>query len=357
MKRKKYSYDWRMADQVFSKHKGSVFSCFSGGGGSSLGYLLSGYDVIGANEIDPKMLQTYHLNIQSTYTYNEPIQRMVERREFPKPLYNLDILDGSPPCSSFTLGGTRESDWGKEKYFKEGQVKQVLDTLFFDFIALAKKLQPKVVVAENVKGILLGSAQQYVKKIHSDLKEAGYITQHFLFDSSTMGVPQKRERVFFVALRNDLATPFLKKHGFFEMVPEFVLPRTEQQIPYKQFEDTEATEGCVYIPPLVYKYWPKVSPGQSFARVHEKKMLPSYYKIDRNRVLATIDAMTNGSGPYNQDVCRNLTLKELCNAGTFPTDYNFGDLHPKYVVGMSVPPLMIAKIADAVYSQWLRKIK
>ena len=75
----------------------------------------------------------------------------------------MDILDGSPPCSTFSIAGNREKDWGKEKKFREGQSAQVLDTLFFDFIALARVLQPKVVVAENVKGLLMGSAIDYIK--------------------------------------------------------------------------------------------------------------------------------------------------------------------------------------------------
>lgn len=87
----------------------------------------------------------------------------------------MDILDGSPPCSTFSLSGNREKDWGKEKVFREGQTAQVLDTLFFDFIALAKALQPKVVIAENVKGLLMGNAIDYVRRIYKDFEDAGFI--------------------------------------------------------------------------------------------------------------------------------------------------------------------------------------
>lgn len=105
-------------------------------------------------------------------------------RELPPDLYNLDILDGSPPCSTFSIAGNREKDWGKEKKFREGQSAQILDTLFFDFIALARVLQPKVVVAENVKGLLMGSAIDYVRRIYKDFDNAGYYCQHFLLDAS-----------------------------------------------------------------------------------------------------------------------------------------------------------------------------
>ena len=137
-------------------------------------------------------MAAYVENHNPKYSFLEPIQNFKLRNDLPEELYNLDILDGSPPCSSFSISGNREADWGKEKKFREGQAEQILDTLFFDFIDLAKKLQPKVVVAENVKGLLQGDAKSYVLKIYEDFDAAGYMVKHFLLDSSTMGVPQKR---------------------------------------------------------------------------------------------------------------------------------------------------------------------
>lgn len=158
----KLNYNWNLKDAIFTKDKGKVFSCFSCGGGSTMGYKLAGFDVIGCNEIDPKMMEVYIENHKPKFPFLEGIQSFKNRNDLPNELYNLDILDGSPPCSSFSMAGSREKDWGKEKKFREGQAEQVLDTLFFDFIDLAKKIQPKVVVAENVKGMLLGNAKQYV---------------------------------------------------------------------------------------------------------------------------------------------------------------------------------------------------
>jgi len=196
-----FNYNWKLSDGYTSKgienHKSKVFSCFSCGGGSTMGYKLAGYDVIGALDIDHKMMEVYRENHKPKYSFIESITTFKDRDDLPKELFNLDILDGSPPCSSFSMAGNRDKDWGKKKKFREGQSEQVLDTLFFDFIDLAKRLQPKIVVAENVKGIIQGSAKEYVKKIYSDLDEAGYYVQHFLLDASKMGVPQRRERVFF----------------------------------------------------------------------------------------------------------------------------------------------------------------
>lgn len=115
-----FPYKWTLNDAVFTKDKGKVFSCFACGGGSTMGYKLAGFDVLGCNEIDPKMIEVYKANHNPKYAYLEPIQTFKLREDLPQELYELDILDGSPPCSSFSMAGNREKDWGKEKVFREG---------------------------------------------------------------------------------------------------------------------------------------------------------------------------------------------------------------------------------------------
>ena len=165
-----------------------------------MGYKLAGFDVIGCNEIDPRMNKVYVANHHPRLNYLCDIREMVTK-ELPAELYNLDVLDGSPPCSSFSICGAREDGWGKKKKFREGQAEQVLDTLFFDFIALAKRLQPKIVIAENVKGLIMGEAAQYVGRIGQAFEDAGYTATLTLCNGKYMGLPQMRERTFFVAIR------------------------------------------------------------------------------------------------------------------------------------------------------------
>lgn len=110
---KEITYNWTLKDAQFTKDKGTVFSCFSCGRGSTMGYKLAGYDVIGCNEIDPRMISIYRENHNPKYSFCEPIQEFKKRKYLPKELYNLDILDGSPPCSSFSISGNRAKDWNK----------------------------------------------------------------------------------------------------------------------------------------------------------------------------------------------------------------------------------------------------
>ena len=109
----KFDYRWTLADANFTKDKGKVFSCFACGGGSSMGYKLAGFDVIGCNEIDNRMMYIYCQNHNPKFPFLEPIQTFKERTDLPPELFNLDILDGSPPCSTFSTAGSREEAWGK----------------------------------------------------------------------------------------------------------------------------------------------------------------------------------------------------------------------------------------------------
>jgi DNA (cytosine-5)-methyltransferase 1 len=351
-------YNWKLSEANFTKDKGKVFSCFACGGGSTMGYKLAGFDVIGHNDIDPKMVEVYKENHKPKYSYLESITTFAKRKDLPKELYELDILDGSPPCSSFSMAGNREKDWGKEKKFREGQELQVLDTLFFDFIDLAKELQPKVVVAENVKGLLLGEAKKYVIEIYKAFDEAGYTCQHFLLDASKMGVPQRRERVFFICLRKDLSPKFMESVDMFTELPKIELEFNENEIPFKEFKEKNNTE---YLVSDFYKtLWEKRELGDS-----------SFAEIN-GRVRGKESTGFGTNFLYDYKVCGTLTTKKDCYClfdeprytsdfeskcvGSYPQNYNFLKIKPHYLIGMSVPPLMTGKIAEQIHKQWLSHI-
>jgi DNA (cytosine-5)-methyltransferase 1 len=321
-----------------------------------MGYKLAGFDVIGCNEIDPKMAEAYKTNHNPKYCFVEPIQTFKLRNDLPEELYNLDILDGSPPCSSFSIAGAREEDWGKEKKFREGQTEQVLDTLFFDFIDLAEKLKPKIVVAENVKGLLLGEAKSYVLKILESFDKAGYYCNYWLLNSSIMGVPQKRERVFFLAIRKDLAEPFLQQIDMFTLAPNINLSFNEKSILWGEIIDKEnKTETLSEMASFL---WEKRKDGDtdlSDISLRERNILSGFNAkfLYQNKVANTI---TGSDQCVLFDFKRNRNKQELCDCGTYPHDYNFLNNKPDYLIGMSVPPVMIAQIALRIYEEWLSKI-
>lgn len=351
MAQHKFPYKWELKTANFTKDKGKVFSCFACGGGSTMGYKLAGFDVIGCNEIDPKMMAAYIANHNPKYPFLEPIQTFKNRQDLPDELFHLDILDGSPPCSSFSMAGNREKDWGKEKKFREGQAEQVLDTLFFDFIDLAKRLQPKVVVAENVKGLLLGDAQKYVNDILAAFNDAGYYVGYKLLDASKMGVPQRRERVFFYGIRKYLY------HGdfcdLFRSEPQLDLEFCEREIVFGQIQSGEHHQIQATLHDA-YDYC-MINKTADFAQFYEtqegKRKYFNTRLIFQDRICDTIKGGCTHVIAGTKGWINDGELK-LC--GTYPQDYDFQGNKPSYLIGMSVPPVMTAQIATRIWEQWLK---
>lgn len=352
----KFDYRWTLKDARFAKDKGKVFSCFACGGGSTMGYKLAGFDVIGCNEIDHRMMSAYRQNHDPEFSFLEPIQAFKDRTDLPPELYDLDVLDGSPPCSTFSVAGSREKAWGKMKHFREGQAAQVLDTLFFDFIGLAKKLQPKVVVAENVKGLLLGAAKDYVRRIYEGFEDAGYHCRHWLLDASKMGVPQRRERVFFVCLRKDLAAPFLVMQDLFDEVPILDLDFNETPIMFGQVAEYSGAEITSRKMRLL---WDARKDGDGNQGDANKRLFGKGSNFNRayaypDRICPTLTSQREGVLHFMQP--KLLGKSEICSISSFPQDYDFCGQPPHYVCGMSVPPVMMAQVASRIWEQWLSKI-
>jgi len=310
-----------------------------------MGYKLAGFDVIGNCECDKAINKVYVRNFHPRFNYEMPIQKMVEEN-LPEELYNLDVLDGSPPCSTFSMAGEREENWGKKKRFREGQTEQVLDDLFFEFIKLVGRIRPKVVIAENVKGLIQGKAKGYVNLIVKRFDELGYKVQIFLLNSASMGVPQKRERVFFVCSRKDLALPNLK------------LDFKENPILYGEYKDDDFKK--LNPSSLTYRRWSRRadcddSIGDTVARTEGGKIsgfTTPYVKDNK-----TPSTLTAGTTPIRFDVPGYMSDRDILLTQSFPLDYDFGGQPVQYLCGMSVPPVMMKKLAKQVQIQLLDLIE
>jgi len=361
-----FPYNWKLSNGFpasgIDYHGLTVFTCFAGGGGSSMGYKLAGYNVIGFNEIDEKQANCYEQNLgKIEFRYLEDIRKFRTRKNLPKELFNLDILDGSPPCTSFSIAGNREKDWGKEKKFREGQVLQTLDDLLFEYIKLGKRLMPKVILLENVKGLILGNAIKYLAQICIFLNKMGYYTIWRVLNSKNMGVPQARERIFLLALRKDLVSqnniPLI---GMLNPEPKINLQFNNQIIPFSKIDEgidalkkPSSRKLALDIGTKTRTLWDKTKPGNSFAKVTQGSFFNSI-KIHPNLPLPTI---TGSCHLLHYNIPRKLSDNELKLGGTFPIDYDFMKYRNDYIIGMSVPPVMITQIAHRIYEQWLSKIK
>jgi DNA (cytosine-5)-methyltransferase 1 len=334
---------WNLKDLKAPDHDAPiVFSCFAGGGGSSMGYKLAGFKTLGYCEIDDEMSHLYDVNLGHDYMFRfkTPIQELVKR---PGLLNEIqpDVLDGSPPCSSFSMAGSREDAWGEEKVFREGQKSQILDDLFFHFIDVADKLKPNFVVAENVTGMLVGKAKGYIKIIRQRFEECGYKVQLFELNASKMGVPQARRRLFFVARRSDL--PLGPINFSF----------TEPVIPLIKAITGRSADGAKHLTKKMLTEWYKTPLGSSSEKYFQ------LVKPDPWKPCPTVTSQCQDAGAT---VChptepRKFSTDELIALQSFPDDYQFGSMNAGYVMGMSVPPLMMQRVATEILRQWILPLR
>lgn len=344
---KSNDWKWYMSTDYPPKNGLKVFSCFACGGGSTMGYKLAGCDVIGDCEIDKRMNDVYIANHHPKYNYLMDIRDFNTLNDLPQELYDLDILDGSPPCTTFSMAGNREESWGKKKKFREGQVEQTLDDLLFVFIETVKKLRPKVVIMENVEGLLLGNAWRYVQKIYETFNQTGYKVKHWLLKGETMGVPQTRHRVFFVATRLN-----------------FDLDKVNMNFNYAPITYGKIKEGTgpVNKESLWYSLLSKALPQDKCLRdirIRNNLSAAQFNQILcwHDKILPTITARHTCFDAVDKTRLSGETIR---NAQTFPQDYNFlsnlaGNIC--YICGMSVPPLMIKRLMTRLIESGLFNYK
>ena len=341
-----FSYKWYLKDgypsKNISKNDYNVFGTFICGGGSSMGYKLAGFNHIGGVEIDPQVADIYKTNHNPKYLFNMDI-REFNKLKLDDELYNLDILDGSPPCSTFSMAGSREKAWGKNKQFREGQAKQTLDDLVFIYCDTILKLNPKIFLLENVKGIIQGNAKTYSKEIVSKLSK-GYNVQVFLLNAASMGVPQKRERVFFVGHKKEYKLPKLK------------LQFNEKPILFGEIKGELGKENSDHDNSIwIHRKNGELDFGETLVNIGKKQSNWNSKYIYKNKVCNTITS-TSGSKLIEFDNPNHLSDEKIKQIGSYPLDYNFKSIEPKYLIGMSVPPVMTAQIANQIRIQWLDKI-
>lgn len=333
-------WKWSFADYPKEKNGLKVFSCFACGGGSTMGYKLAGCDVVGCCEIDPEMNEVYVKNHHPRHNFLMDIRdfNATPNEELPEELFSIDILDGSPPCTTFSMSGDREESWGKKKKFREGQAEQTLDDLSFVFIDTVAKLRPRCVIMENVEGLIRGEAWSYVQRIYKQFNEIGYQVKHWLLKGEHMGVPQKRHRVFFIAFRNDV---------------NFNIERLDMTFNYAPVVYGDIKDGAGK--PLSDKYkvvfdhleygekdlvsaWNRVyNPGKP-----EKRMWFNAIVTYDDDVMQTV---AGDHGQLFDYSCQSqVSHQSIANASTFPQDYDFCGKKVPYICGMSVPPVMMKRV-------------
>ena len=223
----------------------TAISTFSGCGGSSTGYRMAGFRLLWASEFIDAARDSYNAN-KAPYTVLDGRDiRLVQAEDIlvatGLKVGELDLFDGSPPCASFSTAGKREDGWGKEKSYSDK--KQRTDDLFFEYARLLRGLQPKTFVAENVSGLIKGTAKGYFLNILRELKDCGYRVEAKVLDAQWLGVPQARQRLIFQGVRNDLdLAPAFPKPLAFRYTVRDALPNLGRRHGFID-DDTKSKKG------------------------------------------------------------------------------------------------------------------
>lgn len=332
----------------------NAVSTFSGCGGSSLGYRMAGFRMLWASEFIPAAAETYRANAPSYTVLDTRDIRQVTAADILAAtglsVGEIDLMDGSPPCAAFSTSGKRDAGWGQVKTYSDTQ--QRVDDLFFEFARLLRDLQPRTFVAENVAGLVQGTAKGYFIRILKALREAGYQVSARLLDAQWLGVPQRRQRIIFVGVRNDLnAQPV---HPAPE--PYYYTVRDAISDLPGAFDDLATDPETGY--PITFRgysiepLWRQLRPGEG----HKERLNLKRLSFDQASPVILARAGTKGTASITHPTHpRYLTLQELRRIGGFPDDFVLtGDYGRRWErLGRAVPPPMMARIAGAIRDQIL----
>lgn len=313
---------------------------------------MAGYRVVYANEFIEEAQRTYKANHPRSYLDTRDIRSVSPADVLEKAGVScgeLDLFDGSPPCSAFSTAGKREAGWGKVKSYSDKA--QRVDDLFFEYVRLIDGIRPKVFVAENVSGLVKGTAKGYFKRILAALKEPGYRVSCRVLDAQWLGVPQMRQRTIFVGVREDLGlepahpTPLPYRYTVGDAVEGLPLGGESKRL--KPGTDT-------------YRYWLATKPGASLSEAcRELTGKNSFLTHVKQSPARPANTITQGTQQlYHWSEPRTLTLEELRRIGGFPDDFQLtGEFSQKWErIGRAVPPLMMCRIAKTIADNVLSKL-
>ena len=362
-----------------SQKKFNVISTFAGGGGSSTGYRLAGGDILAINEFVEEARNTYRDNYPTTPIVPDDIKELTGQNFLDLTGLKkgeLDILDGSPPCSAFSVAGKlshssegKHSDgWGQTKTYSDGKVVENIEDLFFEFLRVANDIQPKVIIAENVKGLTVGEAKEYYNRILNEFENIGYEVVSEVMDARYYGVSQTRTRVIFIAVRNDVVEEvglnFLTMSHLFPDPSREVIPLKDALVNLEYDSDevkelTEKFERTAYWKQTgsqMPTYPDKVLSGMDY---HPKGHHFNLKRVSLEVPAPTLTAMGNGNttaGAFHWAEPRKLTLGELKRIMSLPDDFKLtGKWNQKAErIGRMVPPLMMKSVAESVYENVLK---
>lgn len=316
----------------------TAMSTFSGCGGSCLGFEWAGYRPLLAVEFVPAAADSYEANRADVPVYRDDIRGLTARKALALMGLRkgeLDVLEGSPPCESFSTAGQLSKGWGQERSYSDGMT-QRMDDLFYEFVRLLGGIKPRAFMAENVAGLVRGVSKGHFLNIHAALEAQGYRVQARMLDAQWLGVPQRRRRVIFVGVRNDL-----------KIDPPFPDPLPYRYSIRDALVDVEAgadgpVQSVTHDTSGLHSTGALDLEGPMMTVTKAGGAASWHFRVDRDETEATPEATAASS--------RKFTIAELRRLCGFPDDFVLTGSYAQQWerLGNSVPPPMAFHIAAAI---------
>ncbi len=335
---------WQKAIAPREDDAPKVISTFAGGGGSLTGYVMAGYDDILAVEWDDNAVETLRLNWPDLDIYHGDIAKLTVEEVLGRTglqVGELDLLDGSPPCQGFSTAGKRVLDDPRNQLFRE-------------YIRLLRGLMPKVFVMENVSGMIKGKMKLVFAEVMRELKASGYKVSCRLLNAMYFHVPQSRQRVIFIGVRDDLGIePSHPKGESRELGVGGAIHGA----------DSDGLNGeYLLLAGKTSELIKQLKQGQRLEQLYEQvngKGKKAYFAFSRthpNKASRTIAKDSAGLFHYTEN--RTLSIGEYKRVGSFPDSYKFiGSFNSSLQrIGNSVPPLFMEAIARHIRKEILSKL-
>lgn len=298
-----------------------VVSLFSGAGGLDLGFQMAGYEIVWANDLYEDAVNTYKKNI-GNHIVCEDISK-IDVDDIP----DCDIVIGGFPCQGFSVANMKR------------HVKDERNELYKQLIRVIKAKKPKFFLAENVKGLINLAKGKVLRMILNDFADIGYKVKSKVLNAADFGVPQTRERVIIVGVRNDIDWEYLYPNpthiqGGSDILPNWV----------------SVGEALRHLPD-------PDEPNNILNHTYSKYKLNingyiGHRLLDPNKPAPTVTARGDSKGgvvilPHPNGL-RRMSCRELATVQSFPVDFEFyGSNSSVYrQIGNAVPPLLGYAIAD-----------
>ena len=345
--------------------KYKVLDLFCGCGGISEGFRLAGYNIIGGIDFNEDATKTFKHNFPKAKVLNTDICT-VSNDDALKAFGGVDVIVGGPPCQGFSSANR----WQKEQDDPRNK-------LFFQYLRFVEVLQPKVVMIENVRGLLTRDNGYAKERIETLLSGMGYTVQMRVLCASDYGVPQNRNRAIIIGIKGEEIFVFddIKKlpkvtvddaigelYAFENKTPDEMVFATPPTSSYRRFlrrDDNKLPDHEVVYPALIVQQrishvpqggnWKDV-PSNLWKNDRTNRHSSAYKRLKQDDQSCTIDTGNAHSNYFHPLFNRIPSIRESARLQSFPDTFEFvGTRGSKYKqVGNAVPPLLAMAIAKAI---------